>query len=80
VLIEERIKDMTRLMELIAMMSAGEWYDRARCTRRHNLLWSFGTEAYERAMEALAERPGSTRLLAAAGLSAWPGLRQYGEG
>jgi hypothetical protein len=50
--------------------------------RRHSLLWEFGPEGYRRAIEAFAEHPTLTRLVATAeaGLGIWLALRVYSAG
>ena len=49
--------------------------------RRHSLLWKYGPEGYKRAVEAFAEHPTLTRLVAAAEarLGIWLALRVYSQ-
>lgn len=70
---------MKRVMETVAMLLVGDGVIALVAPRRHSYLWEFGPEGYRRAMEAFAQRPGLTRLLAAAevGLGLWLALRQY---
>jgi hypothetical protein len=78
----KRSKSMKRIMELLAMLLVGDGVIAVVAPRRHSHLWKFGPEGYRRAVEAFAERPDLTRLLAAAevGLGLWLALRQYEEG
>ena len=71
-----------RFLELMAMLAVGDGVIALAAPRRHSLLWRFGPEGYKRAMEAFAERPALTRLLAAVevGLGLWLALSQYEEG
>jgi hypothetical protein len=73
---------MKRIVELMAMLAVGDGVIALAAPRRHSLLWRFGPEGYKRAMEAFAERPALTRLLAAVevGLGLWLALSQYEEG
>ena len=73
---------MRRITELLAMVLVGDGVIALAAPRRHSRLWKLGPEGYRRAMEAFAERPYLTRLLAAAeiGLGLWLALRQYEEG
>jgi hypothetical protein len=72
---------MRRIMELLAMLLVGDGVIALVAPRRHNHLWRFGPEGYGRVMEAFAERPALTRLLAEAevGRGLWIALRQYEE-
>ncbi len=71
-----------RIVELMAMLAVGDGVIALAAPRRHSLLWRFGPEGYKRAMQAFAERPALTRLLAAVevGLGLWLALIQYEEG
>ncbi len=73
---------MRNIAELVAMLAIGDGVIALAAPRRHSLLWRFGPEGYKRAMEAFAERPALTRLLAAVevGLGLWLALSQYEEG
>ncbi|MDP8926742.1 MAG: hypothetical protein M3M97_07505 [Actinomycetota bacterium] len=71
-----------RIVELMAMLAVGDGVIALAAPRRHSLLWRFGPEGYKRAMEAFAERPALTRLMAAVevSLGLWLALSQYEEG
>ncbi len=68
-----------RIMELLGMLAVGDGVIALAAPRRHSLLWKFGPEGYRRAMEAFAQRPTFTRLLAAAEVGLGLALKQYGE-
>ena len=72
---------MRRIAELIAMLMIGEGVLTLVAPRRHSLLWEFGPEGYRRAIEAFAEHPTLSRLVAAAeaGLGLWLALRVYSQ-
>jgi hypothetical protein len=72
---------MRRIAELVAIMMIGEGVLTLIAPRRHSLLWEFGPEGYRRAIEAFADHPTLTRLVAAAvaGLSIWLALRVYSQ-
>jgi hypothetical protein len=72
---------MRRIAELVAIMMIGEGVLTLIAPRRHSLLWEFGPEGYRRAIEAFAEHPTLTRLVATAeaGLSIWLALRVYSQ-
>ncbi|MEW6638616.1 MAG: hypothetical protein AB1425_17580 [Actinomycetota bacterium] len=74
--------DKKRFTELIAMLAIGDGVIALVAPRRHSLLWRFGPEGYRRAMEAFAERPALTRVLAAVEVAGglWLALRQYEDG
>ena len=71
--------DMRRIVELLAILMIGEGVLTLIAPRKHSLLWEFGPEGYRRAVEAFAEHPTLTRLVAAAetGLGLWLALRVY---
>jgi hypothetical protein len=73
---------MRRIAEVVAMLMIGEGVLTLVAPRRHSLLWEFGPEGYKRAIEAFAEYPTLTRLVAAAeaGLGLWLALRVYSQG
>ena len=73
---------MRRITEVVAMLMIGEGVLTLVAPRRHSLLWEFGPEGYKRAIEAFAEHPILTRLVAAAegGLGLWLALRVYSQG
>jgi hypothetical protein len=79
VLREELINMTKRIAELLAMVLIGDGVIALAAPRRHSRLWKFGPEGYRRAIEAFAQRPALTRLLAAGqvGLGLWLALRQY---
>ena len=64
---------------LVAMLMIGEGVLSFVAPRRHSLLWEFGPEGYGRAIEAYAEHPTLSRLVAAARLGVWLALRQYSQ-
>jgi hypothetical protein len=68
---------MRRIAELVAMLMIGEGVLTLIAPRRHSLLWEFGPEGYRRALEAFAEHPTLSRLVAAAeaGSGLWLALR-----
>jgi hypothetical protein len=72
---------MRRITELVAMLMIGEGVLTLIAPRRHSLLWEFGPEGYRRALEAFAEHPTLSRLVAAAeaGLGLWLALRVYSQ-
>jgi len=72
---------MRRVLELFAILMIGEGVLTIIAPRRHSLLWEFGPEGYKRAVEAFAEHPTLTRLVAAAeaGLGIWLALRVYSQ-
>ena len=72
---------MRRIAEVVAMLMIGEGVLTLVAPRRHSLLWEFGPESYKRAVEAFAEHPTLTRLVAAAeaGLGLWLALRVYSQ-
>ena len=76
-----RTEGMRRLAELFAMLMIGEGVLTLVVPRRHSLLWEFGPEGYKRAIEAFAEYPTLTRLVAAAEarLGLWLALRVYSQ-
>ena len=73
---------MRRIAEVVAMLMIGEGVLTLVAPRRHSLLWEFGPEGYKRAIEAFAEHPTLTRLVAAAeaGLGLWLAFRVYSQG
>jgi hypothetical protein len=72
---------MRRIAEVVAMLIIGEGVLTIIAPRRHSLLWKYGPEGYRRAIEAFAEHPTLTRLVAAAeaGLGIWLALRVYSQ-
>ena len=72
---------MRRITELVGIIMIGEGVLSFVAPRRHTLLWQFGPEGYRRAIEAFAEHPTLTRLVATAeaGLGTWLALRQYSQ-
>jgi hypothetical protein len=70
-----------RIAELVAMLMIGEGVLTIIAPRRHSLLWEFGPEGYNRAIEAFAEHPILSRLVAAAetGLGLWLAFRVYSQ-
>jgi hypothetical protein len=56
---------MRRISEVVAMLMIGEGVLTIIAPRRHSLLWEYGPEGYKRAIEAFAEHPTLTRLVAA---------------
>ena len=72
---------MRRIAELVAMLMIGEGVLTLIAPRRHSLLWEFGPEGYRRVIEAFAEHPTLSRLVAAAeaGLGLWLALRVYSQ-
>jgi hypothetical protein len=72
---------MRRIAELVAMLMIEEGVLTIIAPRRHSLLWEYGPEGYKRAVEAFAEHPTLTRLVAAgeAGLGLWLVLRVYSQ-
>ena len=72
---------MRRIAELLAMLMISEGVLTLVAPRRHSLLWEFGPEGYRRAVEAFAEHPTLSRLVAAveAGLGLWLALRVYSQ-
>lgn len=77
----ERQEGMRNVAELVAMLAVGDGVIALVAPRRHSLLWRFGPESYQRAVEVFAEYPALTRMLAMAevGLGLWLALRQYGD-
>ena len=72
---------MRRIAELVAMLMIGEGMLTIIAPRMHSLLWEYGPEGYKMAIEAFAEHPTLTRLVAAAeaGLGLWLALRVYSQ-
>jgi hypothetical protein len=72
---------MRSIAELSTMLMIGDGVMVLAVPRRHSLLLRFGPEAYRRTMEAFADRPTLTGLLAAAevGLDLWLALKQYSK-
>jgi hypothetical protein len=70
---------MRRIADLVAMLMIGEGVLTIIAPRRHSLLWRFGPKSFRRVIEAFAEHPALTRLVAAAeaGLGLWLALRVY---
>jgi hypothetical protein len=72
---------MRRIAEMVAMLMIGEGVLTIIAPRRHSLLWGYGPEGYKRTVEAFAEHPTLTRLVAAgeAGLGLWLAFRVYSQ-
>ena len=72
-----RRKRNNRLMQTLAIGMIGAGIIGAIRPKRHMRLWRFGPDAYRDFIDALADRPKTTRLMAAAqaGLGVWLALR-----
>jgi hypothetical protein len=72
-----RDKRNSRLMETLAIGMIGAGIMGAICPKRHMRLWRFRLNAFHDFIDALADRPGTVRLIhvAEAGLGVWLALR-----
>jgi hypothetical protein len=72
-----RDKRNSRLMGALAIGMIGAGIMGAICPKRHIRLWRFRLNAFRDFIDALADRPGTVRLIhvAEAGLGVWLALR-----
>ncbi len=70
--------NITRLVQLAALIMIGDGVTGLFKPRRHSLLWDVGPQPFREAMESLAANPAKARLLYAAeiGVGAWLAIRE----